>query len=118
MSLEVFGIPNCGTCKKACQWLESQGVEYDFVNYRDHPPSVETLSAWVAKLGAKALKNTSGKSYRQLGPERQQWSDEEWLEAFARDPMLIKRPVIVKDQEAIIAGFRIQEADLKQKLGI
>ncbi|ELR99430.1 arsenate reductase family protein [Gloeocapsa sp. PCC 73106] len=118
MSFEVYGIPNCGTCKKACQWLTAQGIEYSFVNYREDPPSVSSISAWVAQLGTKALKNTSGQSYRQLGPERQDWSDEQWIQAFAHDPMLIKRPVIVKDQEAIAAGFRLKEADLKRKLGI
>jgi arsenate reductase len=32
MSIQVYGIPNCGTCKKAFKWLEDNGVEYEFIN--------------------------------------------------------------------------------------
>ncbi|HBC43083.1 MAG TPA: arsenate reductase, partial [Pseudanabaena sp.] len=26
MSIQVYGIPSCGTCKKAIAWLENQSI--------------------------------------------------------------------------------------------
>jgi len=106
MALTVYGIPNCGTVKKARTWLEGRGVAHDFVDFRAHPVAPERVAAWVAALGAKALKNTSGGSYRALPEGKKQWTDAQWAEAMAADPMLIKRPVIERDGAAVKAGFR------------
>jgi arsenate reductase (glutaredoxin) len=106
MSLQVYGIPTCGTCKKAIAWLNNQNIAYEFINTKDHPPSKATIANWVAKLGAKPMRNTSGQSYRALGDEKQTWTDAEWIEAFSQDAMLLKRPLFVRDQIAIAVGFK------------
>jgi arsenate reductase (glutaredoxin) len=117
MVLQVFGIPNCGTCKKAIAWLDSNQIAYEFINTKEHPPNRKMIQTWVDTLGAKAMRNTSGQSYRALGEEKQTWSDGEWVAAFAEDAMLIKRPLFVKTGKAVMVGFRAPEAFLKETLG-
>ncbi len=74
------------------------------------------IASWVQSLGAKPMRNPSGKSYRALGEERATWSDERWIEAFSEDIMLLKRPLFVKDSKAVLVGFRGSEADIRAKL--
>ncbi len=62
------------------------------------------------------MRNTSGQSYRALGDERQDWTSEEWVEAFAKDAMLLKRPLFVKDGTAVLVGFKADE--IREKLGL
>lgn len=50
MSIQVYGIPNCGTCKKAFKWLEDNGVDYEFVNTKENAPKREIIQNWVACL--------------------------------------------------------------------
>lgn len=104
--VQVYGIPNCGTCKKAMQWLQTEGIPYEFINTREQPPTEDQLQAWVQALGSRAMRNTSGQSYRALGEQRDTMTDPQWIEAFAQDPMLIKRPLFVKDGVAVAVGFR------------
>jgi arsenate reductase len=118
MTLHIYGIPNCGTCKKALAWLETQGVNYEFVNTKDQPPTLSMIQKWVAELGSKPMRNTSGQSYRALGDEKQTWTDEQWTEAFANDVMLLKRPLFVKNGTAVLVGFRAKEEEIRQKLGL
>ncbi|MGQ9872268.1 Spx/MgsR family RNA polymerase-binding regulatory protein [Leptodesmis sp.] len=118
MSLQVYGISNCGTCKKAFSWLELNGVEYDFINTKDQPPSKAMIQKWVQELGFKPMRNTSGQSYRALGSEKDDWTEAEWVEAFAKDAMLLKRPLFVKDGKAVLVGFRDKDEVIRQKLGI
>lgn len=118
MSLQVYGIPNCGTCKKALQWLDSNGIEYEFINTKEQPPSQTMIAAWVQALSAKPMRNTSGQSYRSLGAEKDEWSDQEWVTAFAKDAMLLKRPLFVKDGQAVLVGFREQPDVIQRKLGV
>ena len=116
--LTVYGIPNCGTVKKARAWLDARGVEHTFVDFRKTPPSKATVDGWVSDLGSKAMRNTSGGSYRALGDEKKTWDDATWAEHFANDPMLIKRPVITGDSGALLVGFRGSDDDLAQRLGL
>jgi arsenate reductase len=118
MTLQVYGIPNCGTCKKAFQWLEQNGVDYDFVNTKDHPPTREMIQNWVNVLGSKPMRNTSGQSYRALVDEKKNWTDDQWVDAFAQDVMLLKRPLFVKDNTAVLVGFRAKDEDIRAALGL
>lgn len=114
--LQVYGIPNCGTCKKAFSWLENNQIEYEFINTKNAPPSQEMIAKWVKTLGSKPMRNTSGQSYRAIGEEKKSWSDQQWIEAFARDAMLLKRPLFVKNGKAVLVGFRAKEEDLQAML--
>ena len=116
MSLVLYGIPTCGTVKKARKWLQERGVEHEFVDFRKHPPEGSKVASWVSELGAKALRNTSGGSYRALGEEKKTWSDERWIEAFSADPMLIKRPVIERDGQAVQVGFRGSDDEIAARI--
>lgn len=118
MSLQVYGIPNCGTCKKAIAWLEGNGVDYEFINTKEQPPTQAMVQGWVKSLGFKPMRNTSGQSYRSLGAEKDDWTDEQWIAAFAQDAMLLKRPLFVKDGTAVLVGFRDQTEVIRQKLEV
>ncbi len=116
MSIQVYGIPNCGTCKKAFKWLEDSAVTYEFINTKENPPSRAIIENWVNSLGFQPMRNTSGQSYRALGEVRNNWTNKEWIEAFAKDAMLLKRPLFVKDGTAVLVGFK--EDTIREKLGL
>jgi arsenate reductase (glutaredoxin) len=116
MMIKIYGIPNCGTCKKAIAWLEDNNLEYEFINTKDHPPDQKMITSWVKALSSKAMRNTSGKSYRALGEARNTFSDRQWIDLFAQDAMLLKRPLFTKDNQAVLAGFKTSPAELKEKL--
>jgi arsenate reductase (glutaredoxin) len=64
------------------------------------------------------MRNTSGQSYRSIGDEKKTWTDQQWIEAFAQDAMLLKRPLFVKDGTAVLVGFRESGDVIQQKLGL
>jgi arsenate reductase len=53
-----------------------------------------------------------------LGEAKAGWTDEQWVEAFAQDAMLLKRPLFVKDGTAVLVGFRAKPEDIRQRLGL
>lgn len=118
MAIQVYGIPNCGTCKKAFSWLENNGIEYEFVNTKEHPPDRRTVQNWVKTLGVQPMRNTSGQAYRALGEARNSMTDDQWIDAFAKDAMLLKRPLFVKDGEAVMVGFSAKPDVMREKLGL
>jgi len=116
MALQVYGIPNCGTCKKAFAWLENHNIDYEFIDTKVNPPDQEQITQWVSELGFKPMRNTSGQAYRALGDEKQAWGDPEWISSFSENAMLLKRPLFVKDGKAVLVGFRAKEEVLQDVL--
>lgn len=116
MTRTVYGIPTCGTVKKARAWLDARAVPYVWVDLRAAPPSPEKIQAWSAAFGTKAMRNTSGAAYRALGAEKASWGDAEWAAAFARDPMLLKRPLIDGDGAPLSVGWQGSDAELSARL--
>jgi arsenate reductase (glutaredoxin) len=114
--LQIYGIPTCSTCTKALKWLDAQGLDYEFINTKQQPPTLAQIAAWVATLGNQPLRNTSGQSYRALGAAKADWTDVEWIAAFSADAMLLKRPLFVQADQAVFVGFR-DPAALAQVLG-
>lgn len=116
MTLRVYGIPSCGTVKKALTWLQQRGVAVEFVDFRATPPSAAQVSRWVDAFGERALRNTSGGSYRALPEDKDSWDTARWAAAFTADPMLIKRPVIERDGRPVWVGFRGSDDELRAGL--
>ena len=110
--------PKCSTCKKARTWLDAHQIEYTQRHIVEQNPSYEELKEWHARSGLplKRFFNTSGMRYKELGLKDKlpEMSEEEQLHLLATDGMLVKRPLVVCDDQVLI-GFR--EAQWDESLG-
>ncbi|PAV00823.1 arsenate reductase family protein [Helicobacter sp. TUL] len=104
MQVQVYGIPNCGSVKKARSFLESHGVEYVFVDFKKTPPSRDKIVYWIQKTSLQVLLNTKGTTYKKLGLKEQNLNDEQKIQAMLQNPTLIKRPVI-ESGDVVIVGY-------------
>lgn len=106
MSVQLYGIRNCDTMKKAWTWLDAHGVAYDFHDYKKEGVARETLEDWVDRLGWETLLNRAGTTFRKL-PEadRAELDAEKAIALMLAQPSMIKRPVL-EAGEQIQVGFR------------
>ncbi len=107
--------PKCSTCKKAKKWLDDNDIQYTRRHIKEQNPTYEELKKWheVSGLPLKRFFNTSGVLYKsmQLKDKLQTMTEEEQLQLLATDGMLVKRPIIVKD-DIVLVGFK---ADVWEK---
>ena len=114
-ALRLYSYPQCGTCRKALQWLAQQGFSVqegtlELVDITQQPPSLAELTRAFEALGRKRLFNTSGQSYRALGSATvAAMSDQDALVALAADGKLIKRPFAITPSGAALVGFKPEE---------
>lgn len=108
MTVHVYHYPACSTCRKALAWFAVHGVPHEKTDIVKHPPSVAELQRILEKSGlsVKKLFNTSGEVYRQQGYKDKlaSMSVEEALEALSAQGKLIKRPIVI-DEDGAIVGF-------------
>ena len=108
MTVRVFHYKNCSTCKKALSLLDRLKVEYQPIDIVTAPPTAKELKTVLSRTGLplKKLFNTSGQSYREgkWGERLASISESDALAALAADGKLIKRPVILGKDFALV-GF-------------
>ena len=101
--------PKCSTCKKAKNWLESNGVEFEDRHIVENNPTAEELKVWYEKSGLPLKKffNTSGLKYKELGLKDKlpNMTEEEQLNLLGTDGMLVKRPLVIGD-DFVLMGFK------------
>lgn len=109
--------PKCTTCKKAKKWLEEQNIEFTDRHIVEDNPTYDELKEWYARSGLPLKKffNTSGMLYRemQLKDKLPTMSEEEQLQLLATNGMLVKRPMVVKEN-LVMVGFK--EAEWSENL--
>lgn len=108
MKPKVYQYPKCSTCRKALSYLDAQGVEYEAIDIVQKPPSEKELrkALRLSGLPIKKLFNTSGQSYREgrFGERLAEMSESEAFAALAADGKLIKRPLVMGSDFALV-GF-------------
>ena len=105
----LYGIPNCDTVKKARKWLNDNGIDYEFHDYKKLGVPEKELKAWVKKLGWEVLLNKRGTTWRKLDEKVKSSVDEKTaIQIMLNNPSIIKRPVLIKTNN-IIVGFKADE---------
>ncbi len=101
----MYGIPNCDTIKKARKWLEAEGVDYQFHDYRKQGIDDELVKEFCLSLGWENVLNKRGTTYRQLSQEQKDSLNEEnAIALLVEQPSMIKRP-IVRHNDKLELGF-------------
>jgi Spx/MgsR family transcriptional regulator len=106
----MFGIKNCDTIKKARKWLETEGIEYQFHDYKKDGLSPEMLTDWVKDLGYEALVNKRGTTWRKLPDDIKDSIDEaSAIEIMLENTSIIKRPLLSDDANNKLLGFKAEQ---------
>ena len=108
--LQFIEYPKCSTCRKAKAELNQLGVDFEAVDIVQNTPSRDQLLDWIqnSDFEIKAFFNTSGLKYRELGLKEKvpHLTAQEAADLLATDGMLIKRPLLVRDNRILQMGYR------------
>ena len=105
--MQLFGISNCSTVKKARDWLSNNGVAYEFHDFKKNGVSHTLLEGWLSQMPWEKLVNRAGMTWRNLSDaEKSAVVDApSALNLMLEKSSVIKRPVLVKEGQIISLGF-------------
>jgi arsenate reductase (glutaredoxin) len=102
----LYGIKNCDTVKKARTWLDTNGIDYQFHDFRIDGLTEELMNRFATNLGWNIMLNRSSTSWRQLSVEQQaDLTETKALQLMLEIPTLIKRPILDTGSKLLI-GFK------------
>ncbi|RKZ80028.1 MAG: ArsC family reductase [Gammaproteobacteria bacterium] len=111
----LYGIKNCDTVRKARRWLDANGVDFQFHDFRADGLDEATINAWLTTVSWEILLNKRGTTWRKLDdPRKDQLDQATVIELMLENPTLIKRPVLSDDTDCMV-GFK--ETDYSTRFG-
>ncbi|UYV15901.1 arsenate reductase [Porphyrobacter sp. ULC335] len=108
--IHLYGIPNCDTVKKARVWLDAQGRDYTFHDYKKEGADPAKVAAWIGAAGLDTVVNRKGTTFRALSDaDKAAAADSHTAVALlVQQPSIIKRP-IAEHPGGILVGFKEDE---------
>lgn len=102
MSATIYHNPACGTSRTVLAMIREAGIEPVVVEYLKTPLDVDALRELIGRMGVpvRAVLRERGTPYEELGLGEDRWTDAQLLEAIARHPVLLNRPIVVTPRGA------------------
>lgn len=112
--LKVYGLKNCDSCQKALKWLESEGIDYQFLDVRKDGFTKQDAQKWLDAHGWETVINRRGTSWRMLDDmDKTDITPNKALALALETPALVKRPVFVNGDFTAIGFTADVQAALK-----
>lgn len=115
MAYKIYGIPNCGSVKKAFDFFHSNKIDYTFINFKTDPITEELIDDWLEQCTPEQVINTKGTTWRALDEKikKSELTKELAKKLVLQNNSIVKRPVIVSRKKIKTIGF---DTDIYQKL--
>jgi arsenate reductase len=102
--LKIYHNPRCSKSRQTLALIEEKGLTPTIIRYLESPPDAAEISDLLMKLGisARALLRKGEQDYKDQNLKNTQLSEAELIDAMATHPKLIERPIVVKNNKAIL----------------
>ncbi|MES2558799.1 MAG: arsenate reductase (glutaredoxin) [Bacteroidota bacterium] len=103
MKTIIYHNPSCSKSCETLSILEETYEEVTIIDYVNNPPGITELTQLIAQLGIapEQLVRKNEPIYLEQFNDTH-YTDDEWIVILSRHPILIERPIVVKDGKAII----------------
>lgn len=101
--IKVYHNPRCGKSREALAYLDDKGQVYEVVDYMKTPitPNELTEVLDALDLDAEELIRKNEADWKEHFKDLE-LTEEEYVLAMIEYPKLMQRPIILKDQKAVI----------------
>jgi arsenate reductase len=103
-TVTIYHNPRCSKSRQTLRLIEDQGIIPEVVLYLETPPSESQLKTIIKQLGidARQLLRKSESEYSELNLKDTTLGEMFLIDAMAKHPKLIERPIVVKNDKAVI----------------
>lgn len=100
--LTIYHNPRCSKSRQTLQLIEDAGAQVTVIEYLKTPLNEQDIRSLLTKLNVSPVDMMRVKEdeFKEQGLSTA--TDSELIQAMVNTPKLIERPIVVKDQQAII----------------
>lgn len=103
MPVKIYHNPRCKKSRAGLDYLEKKTGDIEIIDYIKTGISVEEVSGIIKMISPMALDliRTQEEFYKKE-LKSGKFSNEEWAEIISQNPKLLKRPVVIRNNKAVI----------------
>lgn len=104
MTVTIYHNPRCSKSRQTLQILQEKDANPEVIEYLKEPPDRETLEQVLTSLKMKPrdLMRKNESVYKELDLADESMSWDQLIDAMLKNPILIERPIVVRDGKAIL----------------
>ncbi len=101
--LKIYHNPRCSKSRQGLETLENLQLDFEVIKYLDHPLTIVELTKLVQTLGIPPIQLVrKGEAVWKEKFKNKSLTNAQIIEAMAKYPKLIERPIVVKGNKAVI----------------
>lgn len=101
--IQIYHNPRCGKSRNCLAFIDQSKQEYEIIPYLTETPSFDELKALLEKLNLDPIQLVRTKeSIWTENYKGKNLSNDEIIKAMTEHPILIERPIVIKNGKAII----------------
>jgi len=100
---QIYHNPRCKISRQVLESLQKTGDEIEVIEYLKNIPTVKDLKKLMMKLHLRPseIVRNSEALYKEKFKTRK-FTDDEWLQILHENPVLIERPIVIKNNKAVV----------------
>lgn len=112
MAYTIYHNPRCRKSRETLQILQDNGLEPEVHLYLENPLGVDDLRKIADLLGMSPLEfmRKGETAYKEFIKDRD-LDEESLFEVMAKHPILMERPIVVKDNQQAVIGRPPEEVE-------
>lgn len=102
--MQIYHNPRCRKSREALTFLNENGIEVEVIEYLKTPLTQQNMEMLLMKLNMEPqdlVRKTEDYYKKEL--KGKQFGKEEWIQILIENPRLIERPIIVRNNKAVVA---------------
>lgn len=101
--IQIYHNPRCGKSRSCLAFIEQTNQEYQIIPYLTETPTFDELKVLLEKLNLQPIElvRTKEKIWIENYKEKE-LTNNQITQAMIDNPILIERPIVIKDGKAII----------------
>lgn len=101
--IQIYHNPKCSKSREGLEILKDSGEEFEIIEYTQNPVSEKELKSILKKLKIKPVEliRKNEKTWKENYKDKK-LSDEDLIKIMVENPNLIERPIVIKNDKAII----------------
>lgn len=101
--IQIYHNPRCGKSRNCLAFIEQTKEEYQIIPYLTETPTFDDLKALLEKLNLQPIELVRIKEKIWIENfKNKKLTNDEIIQAMIENPILIERPIVIKDGKAII----------------
>lgn len=113
MKTIIYHNNRCSKSREALCLLEEHGAEVEIREYLKVPPSVQEVTELLnlLQIPASDLIRKGETLFKEQFKDKT-FTNSEWIRILAENPVLIERPIVIKNSKAVIGRPPVKVLDL------